>query len=225
MIRVVTGMWGTAWERYGRKFAETFEMYWDKDVELLIFTDKELPVNRGFLVDISSVPGYDEFLRHWEAVEPKKDGWKWDAKKWFPQALCPAVAASSMPDGSILVWLDADVETTEEVPSSWIKGVLGEADVACLRRVSCHTEIGFYAMRLGEGTRWVLNEFSRLYSSGEVFTLKEWHSAYAWDEAMSRRVDLRVRNLSPGMRHHVWPNTVLAKKMVHHKGHRKPGGG
>ena len=37
--RVVSLMWGTAWDRYGKEFAKTFDRHWHKNIELQLVTD------------------------------------------------------------------------------------------------------------------------------------------------------------------------------------------
>ena len=42
---VVTGLWGAAWDRYGRTFAESFARYWPADVELVEAIRSLLPAS------------------------------------------------------------------------------------------------------------------------------------------------------------------------------------
>lgn len=234
--RVVTLMWGTAWERYGERFYTTYDRYWSSP--LTIVTDRELPVlDDCDLILFDEIPEIGWFRDKWRrekqanglVVPPgykrnaKGYSFKFDAVKWMPQAMAPIAAVGGMQYGDILVWLDADVETKAEVPESWPEELLDGHDVAGLFRGNYHPEIGFYAMRISPATCRVLRRFANFYSSGTVFGLSEWHSAYVWHEALKSEPELKIRNLSPGTTGgHVWPNTELAKYTEHHKGKRKP---
>ncbi len=236
--RVVTLMWGTAWERYGRKFVETFQRHWPESVELLIVTDKALPIEddriRQTLLD--DVPGYVEFMTK-HRNDPRanglghnprkvdKDGKDWihDAVKWAPQGLAPVAALDDLDDGDLLAWLDADVETTADVPRHWINILLAGNDLACLQRGTQHPEIGFWAVRIGVEARALIARFADLYRNGGVFDLRQWHSGFVFGEALERS-SVSINNLNPRLqRGHPWPFTALASYTVHKKGKIKDG--
>lgn len=235
-------MWGTAYERYGQAFLASFFRHWPKATELVVFTDRiftaaEMPEGRQVM--LSSIPTYEDFKERWgfdkgaNGYEPPARArvnaagysWRHDAVKWMPQAVVPEVAADGLRDGDLLVWLDADVETIADVPRDWIDSLLGVADVACLQRTPWHSEIGFYAVRLGMRTRLFLQIFAEIYATSEVFRMPEHHSGFVFDRALERVGPVKIRNLSPGLRGHVWPNVPeLSKYTVHKKGKRKDEG-
>lgn len=225
-------MWGTAWDRYGRTFADTFARYWPASVDLVIVTDRPLPTERARQIPLCD--GSAAFKARWagdrlaegfDSGFRKLDGdgrsWRHNAVKWAPQGFAPIAALDGMNDGDLFVWFDADVETIAPVPEGWIEGLIGNHDVACLQRPRQHSEIGFYAMRLGPRTRKVLDRFAWFYASDRVFTLEEWHSAFVWDRALESVPGLKVRNLNPRGKGHVWPNTPLAELTLHKKGKLK----
>lgn len=233
-VRVCSLCWGTAWERYGEKFAASFARYWPPSVNLLMVTDGPVYLPRGRTTSLQDIQGYREFLAWWQTDrkatgyesghrKTNADGYSWrhDAVKWMPQALATIPGVEGLKDGDIFVWFDADTETTSKVPEGWVESLLGAADVACLQRLNAHSEIGFYAMRMGQRTRRVLRLFADLYINNAVFALQEWHSAFVWDTSLASEPGLKIANLSPGMRGHVWPDTRLAEHTAHHKGKRK----
>ena len=234
--RVVTLMWGTAWDRYGKKFVKSFERHWPANVELYIITDKPLPTDRAVQIPLDTVPGYRGFMEKWgddrkamghdapnSKAAPGKRFWKNDAVKWAPQGLAPRAALDGLASGDLLCWLDADVMTTAKPPLHWINALLAGADVACLQRERQHSEIGFWAARIGASTVTAIKRFAELYESGDVFGLTEWHSGFVFDVAMAAQPDITIRNLSPQGRGHVWPATPLAQYTVHKKGKIKDG--
>lgn len=235
--RVVTALWGNAWERYGRRFVETFARYWPAEVELVVYAGEPVPLLRGDCRELMAIPGLVEFLarhRHdaaatghgppterWRA-EHREAGycWRYDACKWVRQAVVPFDAAQDLADGDLLCWLDADVVTHAAVPPGWIEGLLAGADLAYLGREGSHSEIGFLAFRL-DAARPVLRSFAELYTTEAVFGLPETHSAFVFDAARGLWPQVAARNLTPGDRAHVWPRSPLAACTEHLKGKRK----
>ena len=142
--------------------------------------------------------------------------------KWAPQGLCAIAGLDGMKDGDLLTWMDADVMTIADVPKSWSNVLLDGHDVACLQRAQQHSEIGFWAMRIGVGTKAVVRVFNRFYANGTVFDLREWHSAFVFDAALAMVPSLNVRNLvPPGLRGNVWVRTPLKQYTWHLKGKLK----
>lgn len=233
-VRTCTLMWGTAWERYGSIFAETYTKHFDPSIELSLVTDRKVDFDRAKQIDLHSLEDYKVFTEKWKQTwvkkegAPPQDGWKYDAMKWMPQAITPkAVLAANQHwvDGDIFVWMDADCEFYADVDEAWVEKTLGDADCCALQRPNLHTEIGYYAIRLNPTTRAALDRFADLYLSYDLFDYDEWHSAYAWDIAMTEfGINIKNLNVTNG-RAHVFPDSVLAEKINHKKGHRKPGGG
>lgn len=230
--RIVTLCWGTAWDRYGKDFTDSFERHWPKDVELVIVTDQYRFLPRAREALLSNAPGYASFMARWKdnahaqgresrdrKATPGERFWKHDAVKWAPQGLAPRVAMDGLVDGDVLAWFDADVETIRDVPKGWLGELLNGCDVACIQRNRQHSEIGFWAIRVNAGTRRLIEIFAGLYAVGGIFRLPEYHSAYAFDSALMSCPDLRINNLNAkNLRGHVWPNTPLARFTVHKKG-------
>lgn len=234
MIRVVTGIWGDAWDRYGKQFHDTFLEYWPKNHELIIYNDDFDSRIQSIQRKLSCINGYDQFkskYKHNKAANgmgyshAKTDSsgcsWRHNAYKWFPQGLIPEDASKWLKNGELLVWMDADVHTFKSVPLDWVGNLLGESDVACLQREGTHTEIGFYAIRISHETKQFLKTFSNVYKTGEFLRLKESHSAFVFDYALSKH-NLKVENLNDSnKRGHVWPASKLSRFTVHKKGKRK----
>jgi len=136
------------------------------------------------------------------------------------------ITESKWEDGDIFVWLDADTEFHDLIDVAWIEKVLDNHDIACLQRKPVHTEIGFYALRINEKTRAAMKRFHDHYVNRTVFDLKEWHSAFVWDTSVDADPSITINNLNKtNDKTHVFPLSILAEKIVHNKGHRKPGGG
>lgn len=233
-VKVCSLVWGDAWERYGKTFAESFARFWPHNVDLTMVSDKPLELPRGEVKHLVDIVGVKSFRTRWKdvpyangfkkgvKVDARGYSWRHDAVKWMPQALAPMAVLYSMHDGDIFVWMDADTETVADVPKGWVQDLLGVCDVACLQRPGAHSEIGFYAMRINDRTRFALERFCNFYRTDAVFKLAEWHSAFAFDLAIEDIPGLRVRNLNPhGHKGHCWPKTELSRFLVHKKGKLK----
>ena len=231
-VRVCTSIWGTAWERYGKKFSESFSKHWDESIEICITVDKTLEFDRAKQIHLDNTPDYNEFKRKWEAnpVYPKNMAgdaitkWKYDIVKWTPQAITPKVALDNNPhwiDGDILIWTDADTIFYDKVDESWVKKVIDDKEVAALFRPTRHTEIGFFAVKLNENTRRFINRWAELFTNYEITLYDEWHSGYAWDIAI-KEFNLTINNLNTTKNNsHPFPDSILAEKIKHNKGQFK----
>jgi hypothetical protein len=237
ITRVCSGFSRAGRTQYGNDFLKTFDRFWSAQVELQVYVEEPMPMPRGACRDLWAIPGAEVFhVEHrfnadakgkvphsnWKEAERRKGySFRHDAYKFWKQILIPQAAAEGLEDGDILVWLDADVETFKRVPADFVAGLLGEFDVCYLGRARQHSEIGFWAVRINAKTRAFLALMADYYTSGAVFDLTEWHSAFVWDH-VRKASDLVERNLcGPRAHGHVWPDTILSRYTIHHKGPRK----
>lgn len=255
MLTVITGWSPKGYVEYGRRFAETFDRFWPKDVQLVVYGEEPVKLPRGEFRRLDVIPGCMEFLRrHDNAVargqEPREDlraKWKpkwlaqryafrFDAWKFCRQGFIPYHAAatiieqlvtsqSTSEERQLLCWLDGDVVTHSPVPRGVIEGLLPPRKaVAYLGRGEKHSEIGFQLYDLDLAVR-MLRQFREYYASDEVFTLKEWHSAYVFDTARRRALPPEQwHDLTPGGQGHVWHQSPLRAFTDHLKGNRKAKG-
>lgn len=249
MLTVCTGWSKLGWLEYGQRFAETFDKFWDPEVRLLVYGEepRALPNGSGRQINffpLSRIPALQAFIYEHGRAKPAigrqqlpghvwKEravtagyNWRYDAVKFSRQAFIPLDALLQCHEGDHLCWLDGDVVTTKPVRARDVVTLLPAfKDVAFLGRGLKHPEIGFQLYRVGGFALAMLKEFRRLYQSGDVFHLKEWHSAYAWAEALHRTVPTaRQHDLTPGGSGHVWHQSPLALWSDHLKGERKAKG-
>lgn len=231
---------------YGERFLATFDRHWPASVGLKVYVEEPFDMPRGACRDLFDCRGVSEFLADTKddpvangkrphgkgPADPRPDVWRekeWtsgytfrlDARKFSRQLFIPENAAEDMDDGDILTWLDGDVVTTRDVSDGFVPGLLGGADGAYLGRMGQHSEIGFWCVRLSPGTRSFLTALADMYRSGEVFHLRETHSAFVWDTVRGWLPGLHFRNLTPKGNGHVWPTSPLGSWMRHDKGQRK----
>lgn len=240
---VVTGAWGPRRQFYIDNFVAAFDRFWPEDIDLLIYADAPVKLpklgNRLVLVHNlnRSCPGYSDFIQRHEnqlmhnGCEARR-GWKrseiragysfrFDAVKFAGQAFAPAHAMGRLPDGDLMIWLDADVSTFAKVPAGWIDAMVAGHDGVYLGRPAKHSEIGFWAVRLRPKTRTMIETFVGLYRSDALFQLDQWHSAFVWDRAREGSPAIDMHSLTPRGEGHVWFQSALKQYTDHLKGRRK----
>lgn len=236
MITIVTGWSPSGWDDYAHRFASTFQKYWPEDVRCISFVEKVVEAPRIESINLDTIPGFVGFKSRWtesalargrtvcanwkEKDRQKGYNWRFDAMKFCKQCFIP-YAAMQIIDTEYLAWLDADVVTFRQVPVKKIIELLPRGrDVAYLGRGKKHSEIGFQLYRNTQATANMLKLWSDLYEADEIFTLKEWHSAFAFDHA---RVTSKIagHDMTPGGDGHVWFQSPLGQWLDHLKGDRK----
>lgn len=236
MVTVVTSFGPSGWDSYARTFLDTFERHWPAEVRLIAYREANEWHRRAGMRNLLDLHDCSEFLRA-HADEPmacgrvrtacwrNKEGaagysFRTDAVKFCRKVFAVADAAERMGQG-ILVWIDADVVTTADVPKGFVEGLLGDAHVAYLGRARTHSECGFLAFKLPEALplirRWV-----ELYRSDRVFYLHETHDSYVFDHVRERSPEVICKSLSPegpDQPGHIWTVTPgLCDVTDHRKG-------
>ena len=237
MLTVVTGWTDAGFELYGRRFIEGFQRHWPTDgVHLIVYVWCLRPLSIGES-RFPPTATFEFVNRHsksnlacgkqpiscWRAEERERGySFRSDAVKFCQMSTYPADAALTAPPG-ILLWLDGDVMTHQDVPPTFVADMLGDADCAYLGRQPAHSETGFVAFKI-PAARPLIDEWARLYLSDEVFELPEWHAAYVFDRAREKfeAAGGVCKSLTPaGARGHVWVKSPLANYLDHLKGNRK----
>lgn len=241
-LTVCTGWSPQGYIQYGKRFAESFHRYVSPDVDLVVYGEEPVKLPRGEFRRLSEIPGCTEFLqrhdnpisrgrepdpafkKYWKASHlENRYSFRYDAWKFSRQGFIPLHAAEQLrpADGpQMLAWFDGDVVFHATVPRGTLQGLLPAGkDVAYLGRGAKHSEIGFQIYRVPDALQMLLT-FSRLYESDEVFNLREWHSAYCFDEAR-RRSAIRAHDITPGGMGHVWHESPLRAFSDHLKGDKR----
>lgn len=247
MLTVCTGWNAKGWDEYGKRFAETFDRYWPPEVRLLVIGEepRTLPNASGRWYEfrpLSSIPDCTAFLsrhtgpefsgrlqlpgQYWKqkAIE-RGYYWKFDARKFCRQCFIPLEAWRWSQPGDFVCWLDGDVFTHSKVPQRAIEQLMPTwRHIAYLGRGDKHPEIGFQLYRVGTPTYAFLKAWADLYATDAVFSIGEWHSAFAWQHCLDLIAKVQpgvAHNLTPHGTGHVWHQSPLAAWTDHLKGDRK----
>jgi len=220
---VVTSFSKAGYETYGKRFLETFRKH-DPDTPLFAysedgpFQDRTLYVREMF--------GWEWTFKQWrkaplaQGILGAKRRYNLDADRFSHKVGCITSFADTAISGW-LIWHDADVEITAK--PDWSKVCPPNKMLSYIGRTDWHhSECGFVGYNLDfPQTRAFLERFRWYYTSGMIFSLREWHDSFVFDRV---REDFSVwkglmHNIAegvPGM--HPWPQTPLGKWSVHNKG-------
>lgn len=230
---VCTSFSPDGFRQYGRRFIETFIEHWN--IPLVVFHEEDEPniVHPNITyVDLYSIPEFVAFDKKWCTFAAAhgivgKEGNKYLVDYHF-QALKFARKVFAITDprfvGDWLLWVDADVITTGPVTDDFLSRACPiDTLLSYLGRDEWpHSECGFVGYRIGHPVgRAFLDELRRIYTSGELFMLDEWHDSYVFDVVRGRfgAWHQHFHNISQNVKgNHVWPNTVLGEVMTHAKG-------
>lgn len=237
---IITSFGLKGYEQYGKRFIETFEQYWPKEVTLYVYHEGSV------IPDLSNVRSMNlfaasedccEFLtRHQKSdlVKGRKVNqphkWKnkaaeagynfrYDAWKFCRKVFAIAHAAKFIGSGK-LFWVDADIVTFDRIPLGLLDSMLPLGYHTCyLGRERSHSECGFVGYNLdSQRGRLLIEEFAELYATDKFLIVDEWHDSYVYDY-MRKVVGTTGYNISAGVNGgHVFINSILGRYMDHMKG-------
>jgi hypothetical protein len=244
VVNVVTSCSLDGWNKYGRKFFETYQQFWPKSFRLHIVSEDLLPINSGENWHVYSLRGSNlwcEFNAAWGKFKwaqgdstvdrpadiaprwPRNTGYsfKFDAYKFSKKIFAIERIAGQVKTGKLL-WVDADTLTHTAIPEGLPDKVLPPNHaLSCLSRVGYHSECGFVGYNLDHPqTMPFLRELTDVYVSGRVFGLAEWHDSWVFDWLRSKMM-VATHDIPHKSKGHPFINSELGLYMDHLKGARK----
>jgi hypothetical protein len=135
-ITVCSGFSVAGYREYGHNFIKSFDKYWPSNIDLIVYTEQSVSMPRGSCRSLWDCEGARDFQnRHgddgrrrgtlpihgWRQKDHKEGySWRFDAAKFYKQCLIPYDVSKQLSQDDILVWLDADVITFDNLPESFI---------------------------------------------------------------------------------------------------------
>ena len=227
MIAAVTTFNGRGYTKYGRRFLQTFERHWPREVKLYVYAEGCRPVSkRAEIRDLlSCCPGLRQFKQDHGHLRSRD--FRFDAVRFAHKVFAVAHAARTV-DADKLFWVDADIVTFDDIPLAFLESCLPPGYyTSCLLRAGVHSECGFMGFDLRHPAHLdFMKAWERWYTSGRLFNLPEWHDCIVYDTVRQRLEKvgrIRTHNLS-GSYTWVWHpfiNSRLGRFMDHLKGKRK----
>jgi len=234
---LVTSFHADSWEKYAKRFMESFERYWPKSVKLHAFYhDGDLPEDAPKANNIVYKRlEHEDMLKFKENYKDKNGGspynYRLDAIKFCHKVFAITEMAEELrltkSKQKWLMWLDADTVTKKKVPLKAIKSwVDPEVDVVYLGRTAIdYCESSFLGFNMAHIPAHVfLEDFRGVYLSGELFGYREWHDGFVFERLlrMHRVHGLRTHDLTPECADlEAFNSSPLAKYLHHFKGPTK----
>lgn len=222
-VTLVTTMSAKGYQVYGRRMIESVAQKWPEDTSFHVFYEGPEPYSKG---------GTEPRETVWTSLDRDQDRAKFMASdhednpldyRFRPKKYSNKVwAMTAAPRNDPVIFLDADTETKNRITPEILEHLLppaGKIASYLARPYYRYTETGFLGFVPEAGP--FLDELRRIYTSGEIFNLPEWHDCAAFDYARVRfeRQGKRFHNLCPdAMGLEVFEQSPLACVIAHNKG-------
>lgn len=233
-LHVVTTTNAAGWKETGRRMAQSFLSQWAGDSKLTVYAEGFDPDIEG--IEVRRLPAWlDEFkAKHKDnpaahgLIGGRPYSYTHDCVKFAHKVAALTDFAEPISDGFV-VWLDADTYTHAPVLPRWLELLFPEpAYIAWLDRYHSHPECGLVMFRAAHPYHAnFMQAFRNLYTSGEVFRLRETHDSYVLQHLVTAKVaDRKIpppASLSGAAvrTSHPFVNGPLGIAMDHMKGPRK----
>jgi hypothetical protein len=231
--RVVTTMNAQGWNETGGRMVESFNRHWPDALKPLVIYAENFHPNLP--AEVRRLPEWvGEFKQRfalpiYRGIRRGIYDYRYDAVKFVHKVGAITDFGLSMNEG-VMIWLDADTFTHADVTTDWLDNLFPEPGyIAWLDRANNHPECGFVMYRCSHPYHpKFMEEFRRLYISGDVFQLRESHDSFVLHHLVTSRlgkIPLPV-SLSGDARnwHHPFVSGPLGAKLDHMKGPRKSEG-
>lgn len=223
MITLITTFSPKGYAVYGRRMIGSVANYWPQDVRFLVYHEGEKPEDahpRAEWVSLDDDKDRAAFMASHKDVEQTPGDYRFRVVRYSHKVW----AITGAPRSRYMIWLDADSETLNPVTHDYLRKLLpSPAKVAAYlgRPYHKHSETGFISFDTHAGGSEFLDELRKLYISGAVKTLPEWHDCMAFDFVRRKfeRAGYRFDNLCPdAIGLSVFEQSPLDKIVKHNKG-------
>lgn len=235
-IELVTTYTRDGWERHAKRFVDTFIKHWPPSVRLTCFAEPYMEtVDPGAL----NVMELDLMLHSPAGLRYKLDAasahrgmvngtynYIYDAVRWSHRIFALAAAARRS-TAEIMINIDSDILTFADVDEDWIRGLLGDADIAYMPRQGMYSECSFVIYRMeNPRVREFIAEHEKFYTTGLIYKLNGWTDCHAFDKLVTVYPELKYKDINKGIpaSMHPFVNGPLGSRLDHLKGGRKKDG-
>lgn len=238
----VTSFSPQGFEKYGRRFLETFVA--NSDVPITVYYEGYQPDFIHELVhyrDLYEIPEMWNFIMKikghevMRGISRKEDGtvvynYRYDAFKFSRKVFAIYDAIKANP-GTTVAWIDADMVVLGKIDMRFLEQfkIRRGVRIAFVGRVGWHSECGFMVFYDTDkrDTKAFLETYRNIYINGAFAYMVEWHDCYAFD--VSRHIhDIKSNNIASSVpiddEHQLHPMChipELAAVLDHLKGDRK----
>ena len=228
MVKVVTSCTGEQWERYGREMAQSVYRHLSQNTVVYgedmdgVTVDEPTEVLNLFEAE-PECKAFIDRNEEWTAPIVRERGYQFDACKFARKVFAIRHAVQHAIHNELVVWLDADVIVTNQVPDRLFQDFgNARAEIAILDRDHTHTESGLIIFKATNKMREFADQLAGLYQSDSLFHLAGWTDCHALDFSMKMH-NTSYLSLSGKARQGMNPfnEGPLGQWMSHYKGPNK----
>ena len=245
MPTVITTFGEEYYEKWGRECIKSLVKYWPG--KIIAYYEDKPPDEFTDRVEYRDLMDQEDLVRflHWTKAMPLLQGimpdgryqYHYNAYKFCRKVFAISHHAAQEPDEPFF-FVGADTRCLKRVPKKFLKGLLdGYPGAFLLRRhiesgdTYAHVESDFAGYDPTDAAMSkLLVVQKKSFLNGSFLELQQWHDCVLLDSLLDiLGLTDRINNLSDGVKGegllglNVWPNTILAKYMVHLKGMAKKG--
>lgn len=248
-ISFISSMNLKLYHQYGKRFLEEFAKYSSNELFLFIVFEGEYPeeilhISNNIIVMPFANPSHTNFLKKFGRLQEahglkiktflengqKKislsNDYRWNAIRFSFKPFSIFHVLDYVPeDLDFLIWTDSDLRCKKEFASSDLVEFMPERDevMSYLGRKNSYSECGFLGFNLkNNSTHEYINRMIDIYSTGEIFSLEQWHDSFVWDwvrkEFESNNYKFKDISGEGHDKEHVFMNTNLSNFFDHLKG-------
>jgi hypothetical protein len=227
-IAIVTTFSDSGYENYGKLFLDSCVRYLNPTVDVLVYKDNvEIPYQKNFKIFNlePSIPELTAFKQRNNYRNETDIKFQYQSIR-FSHKVYAIYHAAMNSNARYLIWLDSDTELYDSVSPEYLRHFLPEGIfVGYLGRAGeAFSECGFMIYDLHHScAKEFFNRFKWYYDTDELYTLREWHDSYIFDQVRTEFESagkIKSINLSQHVNKHHF-NAVLDGYIMHLKGDRK----
>jgi hypothetical protein len=224
MYKIITGMSKKYYDHIGKDSVQTWLEYWPKKFTLTIYSEDKLDINHK-RINVISLDTMDQEYHNFQSRTVKKLN---DRSKIFAKKAWPIMENLKTSDG-YLIWIDADVITTDFITEEWLESLLPKNMFSCHLGVPQNefysVETGFFIINLeNKFKEFFLEKYKNIYYTRDFSLMKK-----PFDGDVFGRVITEMRaiegftfnDLSPSLNGRSPFNKILKGKMIHFKAKKK----
>tara|TARA_E500000178_G_C17026477_1_gene758251 strand:+ start:1088 stop:1876 length:789 start_codon:yes stop_codon:yes gene_type:complete len=215
------------YDEYGKRFIKEFMEKSEQNIHLHIYFEGDVPDNlqtkykKNFTIQVLNNPRHQNFLKFYKNLfeahgvkvklisqdngEKKVDltsDYRFNAIKFShkPFAIYQSILDISS-QFDYIIWIDADLRCKKKFTFDNIKPFLPSKDenLSILQRKHDHSECGFLGFNIQQPlTIKFINRVINIYSTGEIFSLEEWHDSFVFDHVIQefKKENIKIKNIS-----------------------------
>lgn len=249
-ISVITTFPENKYKQYAERMIDSFVFHWAKSIKLYVYYEGSKPPKeneRIKKIDFFSVApelvAFKEKYKNdpvangdvkgngvrrpmsFKGSDKNKKTFLFDAVRFAHKTFCVDHAIKNI-DSDMILWLDADTYTFDNVTEEFVRNTLPKDKMVCYlgrEKEKQWPECGWVGYNKNHSR---LTEFIKhwtdLYNKDTIFNETEWHDSYVWYQTLLRMDKNLGHDLGAGIKgKHIFVNSILGNYIDHMKGSRK----